>query len=99
MHAPRLAKTPASRSRQAEQATPKGLLRLPRATESHAAKRYDIEGKKDPVWSCTTECEFANPLLDVNAIVSHQLHVRSSNLYLKLPFARSEIQKCLFQAL
>ena len=44
-------------------------------------------------------CGFANPLLDVNAILGLQLHVKSSNLYLKLPFARSEIQKCPFQAL
>ena len=36
----------ASRSRQAAQASPKGLLRLPRATESNAAKRYDVECKK-----------------------------------------------------
>ena len=61
VEAPRLAKTPASRSSQAAQATPKGLRSLPRATESHAA----------------------NPLLDVNAIVGLQLHVRSSNLYLQ----------------
>ena len=30
-----------------------------------------------------SECGVANPLLDVNAIVSPQLHVRSSNLYLQ----------------
>ena len=67
----------ASRSRQAAQATPKGLL------------------------ACLvlSECGFANPLLDVNAILELQLYVKSSNLYLKLPFARSEIQKYPFQAL
>ena len=46
MHAPRLANTPASRSSQTAQASPKGLLRLARATESNAAKRYDVECKK-----------------------------------------------------
>ena len=64
----------ASRSSQAAQASPKGLLRLTRASE----------------------CGFANPLLDLNAIVRLLWHITSSNLYLKLPFARSEIQKCLF---
>ena len=29
--------------------------------------------QKVDVWSCGTECEFANPLLDVNAIVGLQL--------------------------
>ena len=89
----------ASRSRQTTQATPKGLLRLPRATESHAAKRYDIECKKILCGlvlqsaSLPTRYSIWMPLWGFSCMSGLVIYT------CKIPITAPKTKKCPFQAL